>query len=112
MKKFILLLALVTPLLLIAQNKKNEKVRFEVRGNCEMCKSRIEKAALTVKGIKMASWDIPSNIISIIRDPRKSSLNDVQKAIALAGHDTPLSKAPDSIYNDLPMCCLYERAIE
>jgi copper chaperone CopZ len=84
MKKFILLLALVTPLLLIAQSKKNEKVRFEVRGNCEMCKSRIEKATLTVKGIKMASWDIPSNIISIIRDPRKSSLNDVQKAIALA----------------------------
>ena len=112
MKKFILLWALVTPLVLSAQEIKSEKVRFEVSGNCEMCKKRIEKAALTVKGIKSASWDIPSNIISIIRDPRKSSLNDVQKAISLAGHDTPLSKAPDTVYNDLPMCCLYERVIE
>lgn len=112
MKKFILLIVLVTPLLLCAQSKKIEKVNFEVKGNCEMCKKRIEKAALTVRGIKMASWDIPSNIISILHDPRKASLNDVQKAIALAGHDTPLSKAPDSIYKDLPMCCLYERAIE
>ena len=112
MKKFILLWALVTPLVLSAQEIKSEKVRFEVSGNCEMCKKRIEKAALTVKGIKSASWDIPSNIISIIRDPRKSSLNDVQKAISLAGHDTPLSKAPDKVYNDLPMCCLYERVIE
>ena len=31
---------------------KNKKVSFEVKGNCGMCKARIEKAALKVKGVK------------------------------------------------------------
>ena len=81
-------------------------------GNCEMCKKRIEKAALTVKGIKTATWDIPSNVISVIYDPSKEPIQEVQRAIAFAGHDTPLAKALDSTYNALPMCCLYKRTIE
>jgi copper chaperone CopZ len=113
MKKLLLFcLLLIAPLSVSAQNKKNEKTRFEVSGNCEMCKKRIEKAALTVKGIKTATWDIPSNVISVIYDPSKEPIQEVQRAIAFAGHDTPLAKALDSTYNALPMCCLYKRTIE
>ena len=74
-----------------------------------MCKKRIEKAAFSVKGVKMASWDIPSNIISLILDPIKAPDKTIQKAIATAGHDTPLVKAEDVVYDKLPMCCLYQR---
>jgi copper chaperone CopZ len=112
MKKLMILCLLIMPLTLSAQNNKNEKANFEVSGNCEMCKKRIEKAALTVKGIKTANWDIPSNILSIIYDQRKAGLQEVQTAIAEAGHDTPLVKTPDVTYNQLPMCCLYKRTIE
>jgi len=113
MKKLLLFcLLLIAPLSVSAQNKKNEKTSFEVSGNCEMCKKRIEKAALTVKGIKTATWDIPSNVISVIYDPSKEPIQEVQRAIAFAGHDTLLAKALDSTYNALPMCCLYKRTIE
>jgi len=65
MKKLILVLMLALPMGVMAQEKqkKNTKISFEVKGNCEMCKKRIEKAAFSVKGVKMATWDIPSNII-------------------------------------------------
>ena len=112
MKKLLIFCLLIAPLALSAQNNNNEKISFEVSGNCEMCKKRIEKAALTVKGVKTASWDIPSNVISLIYDSNKAPLKDVQTAIAQAGHDTPLSKAPEATYNELPMCCLYKRTIE
>ena len=111
MKKLILAVLIALPIVVIAQEKvnKNTKLSFEVRGNCEMCKKRIEKATFSVKGVKMANWDIPSNIISIIHDPSKSTVEIIQKAIATAGHDTPLEKADNSVYDKLPMCCLYER---
>ena len=47
---------LALPMGVMAQEKqkKNTKISFEVNGNCEMCKKRIEKAAFSVKGVKMA----------------------------------------------------------
>lgn len=55
-----------------------------------MCKKRIEIASLKVKGIKMATWDILSNIIRVIYNPNKVEIKSLQKAIADIGHDTPL----------------------
>ena len=112
MKKLIIICLLIVPLSLSAQNGKNIKSNFEVNGNCEMCKKRIEKAALSVKGVKMVIWDIPSNIITVTHNTNKAPLRNIQKAIADVGHDTPLFIASDEVYNELPMCCLYERKIE
>lgn len=110
MKKILIIYLLITPFVLSSQN--NKKVSFEVTGNCEMCKKRIEKSALSVQGVKAATWDIPSNLISIIYDPNKISLQKIQTSISLVGHDTPLAKAPDKSYNELPLCCIYIRKIE
>lgn len=114
MKKIIVLFsALLLSLTLSAQEKpktkllKNKKETFEVKGNCEMCKARIEKAALTVKGVKYALWDIPTDQITIIRDENKCSQMDVQKAIAGVGHDTKEVKANDEVYKNLAFCCQY-----
>lgn len=109
MKKLILLFTLLLSVVTIAQEKgnKNAKANFEVSGNCEMCKMRIEKAAFKVKGVKMATWDIPSNIMSVVYDSNKVPLNALQSEIAKAGHDTPSVKADNTIYNKLPNCCLY-----
>ena len=57
----------------------------------------------------MATWDVPSNIISVLHDPNKANAETLQKAIANAGHDTPMAKALDAVYDNLPMCCLYDR---
>ena len=114
MKKLAFIILIALPLGILAQDKtsKNTKSSFEVSGNCVMCQKRIEKAAYSVKGVKMANWDIPTNIISILHDSNKASVASIQLAIAQAGHDTPLSKATDAVYDKLPMCCLYDRKKE
>jgi copper chaperone CopZ len=74
-----------------------------------MCKKTIEKAALSIKGVKMAKWDISSNGISLIYNPRKTDLISIHLAIAKSGYDTSETAANDKDYNELPDCCQYTR---
>ena len=82
---------------------------FGVSGNCEMCKDRIEEAATSVKGVSAASWDVKTKKINVKYDATLSSISDIQKAIAKAGHDTGKFKADDRVYKSLPECCLYRK---
>lgn len=112
MKKFILIvLILFTGISVQAQEKKskNKKVVFDVAGNCEMCKKRIETAAFSVKGVKSAIWDVEAKTISLIIDENKCQNETVVKAIAQAGHDNQYAKTSNKIYDALHGCCRYER---
>jgi membrane fusion protein, copper/silver efflux system len=84
-------------------------VSFGVSGNCEMCKDRIEKAAKSVKGVLSAVWDVNTKAIHVESNNSDTSPDDIQKAIAIAGHDNSKYKASDDVYNKLPECCLYRR---
>lgn len=94
-----------------AQDKKNKnaKYTFEVNGNCDLCKKRIEKAAYSVSGVKMAVWNIETRQLNVMLNEEKTSINEVKKAIAKVGHDTDDVKATDADYSNLHHCCLYER---
>jgi len=87
--------------------KKNKKMVFEVDGKCDMCKMRIEKAALGVSGVKFASWDIPTHQLSLILDERKTNTMQVKTALAEAGHDSKELKATKKSYDNLHACCKY-----
>ena len=93
-----------------AQEKsKNAKYTFEVNGNCEQCKKRIEKAAYAVSGVKMAVWNIETRQLNVILNEEKTLVSEVKKAIAKVGHDTDEFKATDDDYTNLHHCCQYER---
>ena len=94
-----------------AQDKKNKNAKYttNVNGNCEQCKKRIEKAAYGVSGVKSASWDIESHALSLILNEEKTSIFEVKKAIANAGHDTDEVKTTAEVYEKLHSCCQYER---
>ena len=94
----------------MAQTEKKEE--FKVAGNCGMCKTRIEKAALSVKGVSSAEWDKESKMIKVTYDSQKSDIHKVHIAIAKVGHDTKMHKASNEIYDQLPGCCKYERMSE
>ena len=82
---------------------------LKVSGNCEMCKSRIEKAAKSVKGVLSANWDVKAKVIHLDFDSKVTSKGAISKAIANVGHDTELDKASKETYDGLPSCCLYAR---
>ncbi len=94
-----------------AQDKKskNAKYSFEVNGNCDLCKKRIEKAAYSVPGVKSAYWSVETHQINLILNEDKSSLAEVKKAISKVGHDTDEIKATQEDYDKLHSCCQYER---
>lgn len=87
--------------------EKNKKMTMEVDGVCGMCKMRIEKAALGVKGVKYASWDIPSHNLSLIIDERKTDPMKIKMALVAVGHDTKELKATEEAYNKVMPCCRY-----
>jgi Cu(I)/Ag(I) efflux system membrane fusion protein len=86
-----------------------ESASFHVSGLCEMCKDRIEKAALSVNGVSNAVWDMNKKNLDIIFDSSKTDLSSVEKAVADSGHDTDLFRADDKVYKALPECCLYRK---
>jgi copper chaperone CopZ len=81
---------------------------IKVWGNCETCQARIEKAA-KVDGVNKASWDKSTKLLTLVYDPATVKSDDIQKKIALVGHDTEKYKADDKVYAKLPGCCQYER---
>lgn len=91
----------------MAQNLKTEKVK--VYGNCESCKTRIEKASKSVVGVKKASWDQETKMLEVTYDPTKTNIEKIETAVAKVGHDTDAIKADDKTYSSLPKCCQYER---
>ena len=91
------------------KKKKNAKAEVEVKGNCEMCKKRIEKAAYSVSGVKSAVWHSDDQMLHLILNEEKCSAIEVEKVIAKAGHDTKNAKASDAEYSSLHACCQYER---
>lgn len=94
-----------------AQEKKNKNAKYdlEVNGSCDQCKKRIEKAAYSVSGVKSADWNMDDHTLHLILNEQKSSLTDVKNAIAKVGHDTDDVKATDADYEQLHVCCKYER---
>ena len=59
---------------------------------------KVEKDSIKVYGTK--------NMFVAYR-PDKISKEEIHKIVAKVGHDTEQAKAPDSVYTELPFCCLY-----
>ncbi len=81
---------------------------FQVLGNCVMCQRTIEKAALSA-GASRAAWNMETDLLTVVFDPAKTSVEAVQQAVALVGYDNTGYKAPDASYNALHGCCQYDR---
>ena len=103
---FLTLVTLLFAGMTFAQEK-NKKITLEVDGKCDMCKMRIEKAALGVKGVKYAQWDVPSHQLTLIVDERKTDPMKIKTALVEVGHDTKELKATEEAYASVHPCCKY-----
>ena len=94
--------------------QRNIGVRSEsikVYGECDMDKRRIENAALSIDGVKSATWNANTQTLIVTYSIfNKEAADNVQKKIAFVGNDTQKYRADDAVYNALPDCCHYQRA--
>jgi hypothetical protein len=82
-------------------------VEVPVRGNCDMCRERIEGVAAKREGVRAAHWNEDTKILTVFYKGEKPDIAALESALAKAGHDTDHYTAPDNIYSDLPACCQY-----
>ncbi len=114
MKNLVLLLTLLGSIAFNSNHLSAQKTdgltteSFNVSGNCEMCKAKIEKAAKSA-GAKQAVWNPDTKIIVVSYNKEKTNIDAIHQSIAKVGYDTDKVKATDKKYNALPMCCHYDR---
>lgn len=113
---FAMLFAFVSMMSANAQSDKLERTigiktqTIKVYGECDMCKKKIENAAIRVDGIKSAIWDEDTKKLIIKYSVfKKDAPENVQRAIASVGYDTEKITATNNSYNALPDCCRYTR---
>jgi Cu(I)/Ag(I) efflux system membrane fusion protein len=84
---------------------KSKEVEFKVRGNCDMCKQRIESTALKNTGVLSAKWKQQSGLLMLKIDSTHSDIKLIHESIANAGHSTEWVEASMEADAALPECC-------
>ena len=84
------------------------KETFKVKGDCGMCKDRIETTAKET-GATYANWTKETQELIIEFDSSKISTDEILRKIAAVGHDNERFTAPNDVYEKLAACCHYER---
>lgn len=107
-KKLIYIFLLLISVGLFSQEKTEI---LKVKGNCGMCKERIENAVKELPSAR-GNYDLESNILTVTFSSESTSLEAIARNIAKAGHDNDLFSAEQSVYESLPGCCLYTRDID
>lgn len=106
MKNLIILFSLLCSMNMMAQTTIVTST-VSVKGNCGECKERIENAA-DIKGVKTSSWSEKTKVLTVTYDSKKVSLEQIEQAIANAGHEVNKMAANEKAYNALPSCCKYK----
>ncbi len=91
---------------------KNQKISFKVDGVCNMCKERIEEAALRTTGVKFADWNKLEKQLSLVYNAKKIDEKAIRTAILKTGHKVGDQPKDSTAYQSLPDCCKYEDGLE
>lgn len=83
--------------------------KAKVEGNCGMCKDRIETVAKSDKNVKSAVWSVSKKTLTVSYDASKTDKKSILKSIAEVGHDNEMFRASSKVYDDLEVCCQYDR---
>ena len=89
-----------------AQSSTKEYVEIKTSAVCGMCKATIENALDNVDGIKSASLDVDSKIVSVKFDATKTNVDAIKTAITLAGYSADEVPANQEAYYLLDGLCL------
>ncbi len=86
--------------------KSIEELSFTAKGCCPTCEELIIEA-VACEGVKSATWDQFKQVLTVEIIAGSSTSSELQKLVSLAGYDTDMYLAPDSVYLAMPPCCRY-----
>ncbi len=101
MKKILLALLMVSTVAVFA---KSVTKKIEVKGECDMCKEKIE-AALDIPGVSFAEWDIESKMLTVRYNDKKVTEDQIHTVMSELGYATSKMAANKEAQNKLDDCC-------
>ncbi|MBC7650579.1 MAG: hypothetical protein H7101_02390, partial [Deinococcales bacterium] len=108
MKTQNIILAIVFLFMSLTTMAQVQEQTVKVYGNCGMCKSHIEKAAIQA-GATSAVWNKDTKFLTLKFDASKTDSKKIQQKVADAGYDTQDATGNNKAYDNLNECCKYER---
>lgn len=87
-----------------AQKEKVE-IKIQTSAQCSMCKDRIEGAFAYETGIKKATLDLTTKILTVVYNPNKTDDKKIRLILNNLGYDADDTKANQTAYDKLPPCC-------
>ena len=84
---------------------KDKEVKIKTSAICEMCKARIERNLAFEKGVKEATLDVDTKVVTIKYNPVKTDVTKLKANITKTGYDADEVVADAKGYDKLPSCC-------
>lgn len=78
---------------------------FYVRGNCKMCKDRLEAGVKKVNGVAQAKYNVKSETLKVTYDSTITDRATIEKYCAEIGHGTESYPMNEKNHEQLPECC-------
>ena len=94
-----------------SQDKKNVEIKIKTSAVCGQCKDRIEQGLAYEKGIKDASLDVDTKILTVKYNCVKTTPEAIRKAVSKLGYDADEVLADKTAYDKLPSCCKKDAAV-
>ncbi len=82
-----------------------KEVQIKTSAQCEMCKTRIEKAVNEIEGVKESDLSLETKILTVKYDESKTDPDAIRKVVTKTGYDADGMPANPKAYNKLPKCC-------
>lgn len=106
MKNILIIFALFFTTTVMAQSKKVQTVNIKTSAICEMCEDLIINKTLAFeKGIKGATMDVETGILTVRFRKYKTSLDYIRATISKLGYVADSVKPDMDAYNKLHFCC-------
>jgi periplasmic mercuric ion binding protein len=107
MKKYLIIYCIAIFAIVSCQKESPSIVekKIWVRGNCDMCKERIETQITAIKGVKSAVWNVDTKELTVKFDSLNTQLSQIEKMVASSGHATKNTASTEKSINELPECC-------
>jgi periplasmic mercuric ion binding protein len=72
---------------------------------CNTCADTIQSAVRKVAGVQSVVVDLKMKMVHVVFDSLKTSIPEIEKAIASIGYDANAVKRNEKAYAKLPKCC-------
>lgn len=82
-----------------------QTVKIKTSAECDMCKTRIEKEVGLLKGVKKATLDLETKVLTVEYNPKKITPAKIRTTISNLGYDADDVKANNRATRKLPHCC-------